>query len=169
MAVVSGESDMLREDAGLKVHSLPRHQTRWFSRGVRQLPSSRLAMIGKTLVLIIVARIAVLILPVRLVLAWKARPVAGGMNYTRRELLTVAREVAWAVERIVKGSPMGVNCLTQCLAAAALLRSAGVDSRLHYGVVQAGGKRTTHTWLEGAGEVLVGREISADFSSLDVY
>lgn len=125
-------------------------------------------MIGKTLVLLLVARIALLVLPVKLLLSWKSRPVEC-MNYTPRERLTVAREVAWAVERIVKRSPFGVDCLAQCLAAAELMRSAGVDSRLHYGITQVGSKRTRHTWLEGAAEVLVGREVCTDLSSHDVY
>jgi len=73
------------------------------------------------------------------------------------------------VERISHRSPIPFVCFPQCLAAVSLLRRAGVESRLHYGVTRINGKLMTHTWLEAGGEVLVGSQAREGFSTLKVY
>lgn len=142
---------------------------RWFSNRIRHLPASRLTLLVETFLLLLCARVALMIVPVRYIFAWKQRPVKAGSAYTPQEMLAVVREVAWSVERVVHRSPVRFVCFPQCLAAVALLRSVGVESRLHYGVARVDGRLVTHAWLEAAGEVMVGGAFARDFSSLGVY
>ena len=83
--------------------------------------------------------------------------------------MVVVHLIQWSVERVVNRSPIEFVCFPQCLAAIALLRAHGIDSRLHYGVARSDGRLITHTWLEAEGEVLVGGKDVSDFSSLGVY
>lgn len=146
-----------------------RYHLRWFSNRVRQLPASRMTLLLETFLLLLCARAALAVIPVRYVFAWTSRPVSPGPAYTPAERLTTVREIAWSVERVVKRSPIRMGCLAQCLAAVALLRSVGVESRLHYGVARVNDRLIKHAWLEAAGEVLVGGAAARDFSSLGVY
>ena len=145
------------------------HQIRWFSTRVRQLPSSRLLLLGKTFLLLLSARIALAVLPIRYIFDWKSRPVVPATNYSSAQLRTTVELVAWSVECIANRSPFKFVCFPQCLAAVALLRSVGVESRLHYGVARVENRLVTHTWLEAGGEVLVGRVAADGFSTLKVY
>jgi hypothetical protein len=141
----------------------------WAAGRVRQLPSSRLTLLLDACVLLLCARVALAIIPVRYIFAWKQRPLAQTFAYTPAELRYAVRLVAWSVERISQRSPIRFVCFPQCLAAISLLRRSGIESRLHYGVSRVDGKLVTHAWLEAGGEVLVGLEACAGFSTLHVY
>ncbi len=70
---------------------------------------------------------------------------------------------------VARHSPVRFVCFPQCLAASALLRSAGIASRLHYGVRRGAGGLETHTWLEAGGEVVIGGEVAGEFTLLEVF
>lgn len=141
----------------------------WFVGRVRQLPASRLMLLLDTFNLLVCARVALAIVPVRYIFAWKQRPLRQSIAYSPAELRYTVLLVAWSVERISRRSPIRFVCFPQCLAAICLLRRAGVESRLHHGVSHINGKLMTHTWLEAGGEVLVGLEACKDFSTLKAY
>jgi hypothetical protein len=133
------------------------------------LPVNRLVLLLETWLWLLTARAALAVIPVRYIFAWKRRPVRPGPDYSPAELLATVREVAWSVERMVNRSPIKFVCFPQCLAAIVLLRSVGIESRLHYGVARVDGQLITHAWLEAAGEVLVVGAAAKDLSSLGVY
>lgn len=69
---------------------------------------------------------------------------------------TMARDVAWAVDRVSRAIP-GATCLTQALAAHLLLSRRGCASRLRIGVARAPGPTLrAHAWLESDGRVVLG-------------
>jgi Transglutaminase-like superfamily len=65
------------------------------------------------------------------------------------------RRIAWAVEAIARRIPRA-SCLTQALAADAMLRRSGRLPDLHIGVAREGSAFEAHAWLELDGTVLVG-------------
>lgn len=138
-------------------------------RRLRRLPGSRLTLLLDTFALLLCARAVLATVPVRYIFAWKQRPLRQEFEYTPSELRSMVRLIAWSVERVSERSPVKFVCFPQCLAAIVLLRRAGIDSRLHYGVARVGKRLVTHTWLEAGGEVLVGLEASEGFSTLNVY
>lgn len=69
---------------------------------------------------------------------------------------TVAR-IIWAVRQVAAAVPWGGTCLTEALTAATLLRRAGCDTTLQYGVAPDGGHvLAAHAWLECRGGVVMG-------------
>ncbi len=65
--------------------------------------------------------------------------------------------VVWAVRQAAAVAPWGRTCLTEALTAAVLLRLAGCETTLQYGVASAdAGGLDAHAWLEYRGTVILG-------------
>jgi hypothetical protein len=65
------------------------------------------------------------------------------------------QRVQWAVTTVSRYVP-GAACLTQALAAQALLTSAGLRADLRIGVAKQGGNLAAHAWLEREGALIFG-------------
>ncbi len=67
--------------------------------------------------------------------------------------------IVWAVRQAASAAPWGRTCLTEALTAEAMLRRAGYDPTLHYGVAtERADGFAAHAWLEHDGvEILGGR------------
>jgi hypothetical protein len=64
--------------------------------------------------------------------------------------------IVWAVQQAASAGPYR-TCLTEALTAEALLRRAGCDTTLRYGVAAEGEKRlAAHAWLEHNGVDIIG-------------
>ena len=124
-------------------------------------------MLAATFCLLLAAKIALRLLPIRYVLAWQSRPVP--RSRSQEPALEACYSVRWAVLVLARHAPLRFVCFPQCLAASASLRSRGIPSKLHYGVARNGDKLETHTWLEACGETLIGGEAAQGFSTLAVY
>ncbi len=151
-----------------------RHQRLRRARSVllraRELGPAGLALLARAFAHLLAARLALQLLPVRRVIAWKQRPFPRTTAVSNPGV--EAARIRHAVLTVARYSPVRFVCFPQCLAAAALLRARGIPSRLHYGVARspnAGGKLITHTWLEAAGGIVIGGEVAADYSTLAVY
>ena len=67
------------------------------------------------------------------------------------------KRVVWAVRQAAAAAPWGRTCLTEALTAAVLLRRAGCETTLQYGVASVGaGGPDAHAWLEHRGAVILG-------------
>jgi hypothetical protein len=65
--------------------------------------------------------------------------------------------IVWAVQQAASVAPWGRTCLTEALTAEALLRRAGCDTTLRYGVAAEGEERlAAHAWLEHNGVEIIG-------------
>lgn len=137
----------------------------------RELGPCGLALIARAFLLLLAAKIALRVLPTRRVIAWKQRAIPGRPPGATEREAQQRRRIRHAILTVARYSPVRFVCFPQCLAASALLRAKGIDSRLHYGVARApaGGKLITHTWLESGGELVIGGEVAADYSTLAVY
>ena len=136
----------------------------------RELGLGGLLLLARAFALLLAARLALAALPVREVVAWKQRPLAS--RPAPPEPAVEATRIRHAVLTVARHSPVRFVCFPQCLAAAALLRARSIPSRLHYGVTRSpepGGKLITHTWLEAAGQIVIGGEVAADYRTLAVY
>jgi len=151
-------------------------------RRAAEIGPGGMGLLFKTFWLMLAARIALAWVPVKRIIAWKQRPLAkraeaGGAVAPDRvphpapdqTVRDQVRHVRHAVKVTARYSPLSFVCFPQCLAASALLRRRGIESRLHYGVARADDKLITHTWLEAAGEIVVGGEAADGFSTLAIY
>lgn len=76
-----------------------------------------------------------------------------------------------AIESAARYMPWRTMCIEKGLAVQRLLRSSGVDARLHYGARHAPktGKLEAHVWVTVAGEVIFGGEEAAAYAELARY
>ncbi len=76
----------------------------------------------------------------------------------------MARDVAWAVRAAARHLPFRAVCLTQALAAHAMLRRRGVRGVVHFGAAgpTSSDALDAHAWLEAAGVEVTGYPIPAD-------
>jgi len=138
---------------------------RSLSRRLREIGPSGWLLLFKAFCLLLAAKAALRWLPVKKVIGWKQRPLKRHGDSSEDEMLRVRH----AVLVVARYSPLRFVCFPQCLAASALLRGKGIESRLHYGVARADDKLVTHTWLEAGGQIVIGGEVAADYSTLAVY
>ena len=97
------------------------------------------------------ARLAVWLLPFRLVRQLLARPARAPSS----EAVTTER-IAWAMGLARRVMPR-TTCLPQALAAEALLTRSGLPAKLRIGVVKTDmGRLEAHAWVESGGRIVVG-------------
>jgi hypothetical protein len=161
--VSAGSTIELRSHAPIR--SGRARKVRSLSRRLREVGPGGWLLLFKTFCLLLAAKAALRWLPVKKIIGWKQRAVERQNEATEEELLR-ARHAVLVVARY---SPVRFVCFPQCLAASALLRAKGIESRLHYGVARADDKLVTHTWLEAGGQIVIGGEVAADYSKLAVY
>ena len=134
---------------------------------MRDLDGPRIWLLAESLLVLVAARVALRVVPVRRILAWQAQTVR--IHGTEAQQARRKELIAWAVDVVARRSAVRFVCFPRCLAVSFMLRARGVQSRLHYGVAREGGQLVTHTWLESGGDVLVGGEVKAAYATLAVY
>ena len=142
---------------GAKLRSVARRMAEVGPRGMARLAEAFFWMLA--------AKTALAWVPVARVIGWKKR----GQRRDRAADAETLREVRHAVLVVARYSPVSMVCFPQCLAASEMLRRRGIGSLLHYGVARDGDRLVTHTWLEAGGEIVIGGEVAAAYSTLAVY
>ena len=94
--------------------------------------------------MLLLARIAVRILPAEHVFGWANRP----QRRCRRFAAAEARWVAWSIESLSAKPWIRASCLSSALAAHAMLRRRGIVSRLCLGVARDDRALVAHAWIE---------------------
>ena len=114
------------------------------------LPAAERLLLARALGWVALARGALWLVPFTRLRAAAERIRASGL---RRG--TDPARIAWAVQAAARAVPRA-TCLSQALAADAMLRRAGRTPALHIGVAKDGPALEAHAWLELDGAVLVG-------------
>ena len=80
-------------------------------------------------------------------------------------------DVVWAVETIARRMPWRTVCLQKGLAVQYLLRSAGLDARLHYGARHDPTSRDleAHVWVTVGGRAVIGGEGAGGFAAVATF
>jgi hypothetical protein len=120
---------------------------------LRLMDSGDRRLLRQALPLVLVARMALWVLPVRYLLGRAAR-----LSEDARPMPTFPDpdRVAWSVRAAARRVPRA-TCLTQAVAAQILLARHGHRSRLHLGVARTpDGVMAAHAWVECGGRVMVG-------------
>ena len=146
------------------------YKIRSLAQRSRQVGPSAFVLFGRAFVLLSAARLALRVVPVARIIAWKQRPLSHPADPATPAAAELRARIRHAILVVARYAPTRFVCFPQCLAAAALLRSAGLESRLHYGISRdASGKLNTHTWLESGNEILIGGEDAPRYSTLAIY
>jgi hypothetical protein len=127
---------------------------------------------AEALLLLTCFRVALAVVPVRWILRriTRERALANGAvdgSSSVRDA-AIAVRVRWAVEAVVRHSPVRFVCFPQTLAGYAMLHRRGVQSTMVYGVARtAAGKLIAHTWLMLGDKCLLGGEGAGEFTPVE--
>lgn len=116
-------------------------------------------------VMLVLARIAVRLVPPVRLFAWVNRPRRRVHRFAADE----ASWISWAVEDIGARPWMNALCLPRALAAHAMLRRRGVASRLCLGVARDGDELAAHAWVEIGEDIVVGGADADGFTRLAAF
>jgi hypothetical protein len=120
------------------------------------LPREDRALLLKALVTLVLARVALHLLPLARVRAWATRPGPPG---------AAAGRIAWAVSAASRRMP-GTSCLISAFALQRLLSRAGHESELHIGVARRGQEFAAHAWVVCEGRILIGEREDDPYTPL---
>ena len=118
------------------------------------------------------ARVAVLVVPFRVIAArmGRSRSVAAtDLTATER---TAATRVEWAVAAAAARTPWTSNCLARAVAATIMLRRRRVPSTLYLGVAKAadpGERLEAHAWVRCGAGIVTGASEAGRFSTLTSF
>ncbi len=131
-----------------------------------------LLVAAEALLLLAFFRVCLALVPVRRLLRMVTRGPAsaiGDASVPPDELDTAtALRVRWAVEAVVRHSPVKFVCFPQTLAGYTMLRWRGVPSTMVYGVARTdAGELTTHTWLMLGERCVLGGAGAEEFTPVE--
>lgn len=106
---------------------------------------------------LVVARLAVLIVPFRHIALLLGDHMAMSPTESSSEQAARSRQVGWAVRAVAYRTPWDSNCLAQAIAAKMMLRRRGIASTLYLGVAKDEDKDlAAHAWLRSGDQILTG-------------
>jgi hypothetical protein len=123
------------------------------------------AYLREAFVALLLARLAVGLVPPARLFAWAGRPP----RHVRRFAADETGWVAWAVGNIAARPWINALCLPRALAAHAMLRRRGVASRLCLGVARDGNQIAAHAWVEVGGSKIAGETEAERFTRLAAF
>lgn len=119
------------------------------------LTSGERAILARAVILLWTTRIGLWVLPFRILRPFITRATHAPVDLQASQSSSVER-IAWIVAVASRYVPKA-TCLTQALAAQALLGWYGIPSQVCIGVARGeGGELKAHAWLESRGTVVVG-------------
>ena len=132
-----------------------------------RLPSPERNLFVRALVIIWVTRLGLWLLPLRILPRIVSRTVTVVVPVPAQG--RAAEEIVRAVARASRYVP-SATCLTQALAAQALLARHGYAARLRIGIARPGPESLeAHAWVESQGEAVVGGGWPVDYVSLPFF
>jgi hypothetical protein len=109
-----------------------------------KLKTIRRRYLREAAVMIVLARLAVRVIPPARIFCWADRPPRRINRFAADE----ANWIAWAVQTAAAKPGINALCLPRALAAHAMLRRRGIASRLCLGVARAQSGLAAHAWVE---------------------
>ncbi len=113
-------------------------------------------MVVRTLFWLWFFRLRNLVLPYRLTKKWMSEEIAIDPSAEMKNDVVI-KEVASSVNRCKRYVP-GATCLTQALAARAVMRHYGQASNIRLGVAKSDASIEAHAWVEVEGRIVLGRQ-----------
>jgi len=128
----------------------------------RRLGASRWRLLVRAATLLTASSAALSVLPFRVAIRLGCVPLRPGSIRVE--------ECVWAVEAAARRLPWRIVCIGKALVVQRMLRSGGVDARLHFGAkTMAAGDPEAHVWVSVAGHAVIGGEEAKGFAELANY
>jgi hypothetical protein len=125
------------------------------------------ALLGEAFFLLALARLALRMVPVRVLDRYFSRSPEAALPKSNE---TVLRRVRWAVTAAARRAPIQFVCFPQAITAQGMLRRRGIASTIYYGVAHSSeGELEAHVWLMTGDRYVVGGESAANFRVLKTF
>jgi hypothetical protein len=132
-----------------------------------RLPGGRKWVVCEALLALMGARLAIAVFPFRRIAAWLGTPGVESCGTAPPEQVELAQMVGWAVERLGRRVPWDARCLTQAIAAWAMLRRRGLYGAISFGAAKGeSGELMAHAWLRFGPCVVTGDAGHEEFKVL---
>jgi hypothetical protein len=146
-------------------------------RSAREVGWRRRAMLAEAGFWLLVARIALLVVPFQRLARGlgafvpPADPrVASVAAPTTPDEAEIAKLVSWAVTRGAAHVPFRAVCLPQAMAARIMLKRRGIASAMHFGAAKGTDKPLdAHAWLDAAGVKVTGYPVGPQFAEIACF
>ncbi|NOZ06700.1 MAG: lasso peptide biosynthesis B2 protein [Chloroflexi bacterium] len=129
-------------------------------RTLRQLSWADRLLLAEALVMLGLARLAVVALPFR----WIAARLDAAHSPTARVDRSKARRVGVAIRRVARITPWRSKCLEQAVAGYWMLRRRDLPGVLHLGVAKEDEVMEAHAWLHCGNQIITGGQDVQRFS-----
>ena len=139
-------------------------------RRVLRLPLAAKGLLLETLVLLALARMAVLLLPFRWVARVLGRPQAQPPVEEDPGRARQARRIGVMTSKASKNVPWTSKCLDQALAAKVMLARRGLATTVYFGVKKdEQGQLAAHAWLRSGTLYVTGGKDRAQFTLINTF
>jgi hypothetical protein len=122
----------------------------------------RRAYLREATISLLLARIAVRIIPAARIFGWASRPPRQVRRFTADE----TGWVLWAIDSAAAKSRTETLCLPRALATHAMLRRRGITSRVCLGVARQQTKLAAHAWIEVGDDAAIGSPGAGGFTRI---
>ena len=142
-----------------------------------EIGGRRRALLAEAAVLLLLARVALRIVPFQRLARRLGSVVVPADPRVRQAQaqsaaadVAVAREIGWAVTRASRHVPFRAVCLPQAIAARMMLARRGIASVMHFGAAKGRDKPIdAHAWLDAAGVEVTGFPVGAEFAEIACF
>ncbi|WP_371345147.1 lasso peptide biosynthesis B2 protein [Ancylobacter sp. IITR112] len=151
---------------GRRAKGAPRRLRAFLARW-RRLSWPDRTLLGEALLVVALARLAIVTLPFRHVARLASTRPARPLPADAEAQILRAR---WAIRAVARRMPFRALCLEQGLSARAMLHRRGVPTTLYYGVAKdKDGKLAAHLWVRSGALDVIGTENAAQFTLLATF
>lgn len=138
-------------------------------RKFARLPASRKWLVAEAVFYLLLARLALRLLPFRK-LVWFLERAPKSANLSELQRKELRNEVSWAITVTAGSLPGETVCFPRGIAAQAMLRRRGIAAKLYYGAATLPGKGlSAHVWVQDGDQGIVGHLEATQFNVLAVY
>jgi len=146
-------------------------------RRFAQVGHHRRALVVESVVWLLLARLALILIPFPWLAWWlgtfvppnDARALQA-RNRNSQDQALYAEDIGWAVTRAARYVPFKAVCLPQAMAARIMLKRRGVASVLHFGAGKGQDKPLdAHAWLDAAGVEVTGYPVTRNFAEIGCF
>ncbi len=123
----------------------------------------------EALLLVAIARIAILVLPFRWIAKWLGRHMQSSLQ--QPENLLTMRNVQWAVKAMAHRVPWKAECLVQAMAARSMLQRRSMNGTLFLGVAKdsSSDELKAHAWLKCGDQWVTGGRGAEKFAVVSTF
>jgi hypothetical protein len=164
----------MMDKRNLNSHALQSMRTRSFFRHLVRLPAWKLRLLLEAAFWLVVARVALLVLPFPRIGRYLGTLQSPSADCTSdAEHIALVRRIGRAVDAAADHSPLPLVCLPRALAGWQMLYRRGIVSRLHFGALPktatSSSALSTHAWLSSCSVEVTGYPVAHGCVELGYY